>query len=114
MIARTWHGVTPASKGEAYFVYLSESGVKEYRRTKGNRGVYILRCVEGDQAHFLLVSLWESMDAIRAFAGADVGKARYFPRDAEFLLEFEPTVAHYEVLAAPDAWRVSRAGSRAL
>lgn len=101
MIARTWHGVTPASKADAYYAYLEESGVKEYRRTPGNRGVYVLRRVAGDRADFLLISLWDSYDAIRAFAGDEFEKARYFPKDREFLLEFEPNVAHYEVLAAP-------------
>ncbi len=102
MIARTWHGITPASKADAYYAYLEESGVQEYRATKGNRGVYVLRRIVGDRAHFLLVSLWDSFDAIRAFAGEDLEKARYFPKDREFLLEFEPQVTHYEVLAAPE------------
>ncbi len=102
MIARTWHGITPASKADAYYAYLEESGVQEYRATKGNRGVYVLRRIVGDRAHFLLVSLWDSFDAIRAFAGEDLEKARYFPKDREFLLEFEPHVTHYEVLAAPE------------
>ncbi len=101
MIARTWHGVTPASKADAYFEYLEESGVKEYRRTPGNRGVYVLRRIVGDRADFLLISLWDSYDAIRGFAGDDFEKARYFPKDREFLREFEPNVTHYEVLADP-------------
>ncbi|HYM39976.1 MAG TPA: antibiotic biosynthesis monooxygenase [Thermoplasmata archaeon] len=101
MIARTWHGVTPASKADAYYDYLEASGVKGYRETKGNLGVYVLRRVAGDRADFLLISLWNSYDSIRAFAGEDIEKARYFPRDREFLLEFEPTVTHYDVLAAP-------------
>ncbi len=101
MIARTWHGVTPASKADAYYEYLEMSGVKEYRRTKGNRGVYVFRRITGDRADFLLVSLWDSYDSIRAFAGNDMEKARYFPKDREFLLEFEPNVTHYEVLATP-------------
>jgi heme-degrading monooxygenase HmoA len=101
MIARTWHGVTPAAKADAYYAYLEESGVKEYRKTPGNLGVYVLRRVEGDRAHFLLISLWDSHESIRAFAGAELEKARYFPKDREFLLAFEPKVTHYEVLAAP-------------
>ncbi len=101
MIARFWHGVTPATKADAYYDYLEASGVKEYRRTTGNRGVYVFRKVTGDRADFVLVSLWDSWDAIRAFAGDDLEKARYFPKDHEFLLEFEPKVTHYEVLAAP-------------
>ncbi len=102
MIARTWHGITPASRAEEYFEYLLESGIKEYRATKGNRGVYVLRRIDGGKAHFLLVTLWDSLDAIRRFAGPDLERAVYYPKDKEFLLEFEPNVTHYEVLAAPE------------
>ena len=105
MIARTWHGVTDKSKADDYRKYLEESGVKEYRETKGNRGVYVLRRDEGDRTHFLLVSLWDSFEAIRRFAGRDVEKAVYFPKDKEFLREFEPKVLHYQVLASPDEIR---------
>jgi hypothetical protein len=48
MIARTWHGVTDASKAEEYFDYLNKTGVPEYRTTEGNLGVYVLRRIEGD------------------------------------------------------------------
>ena len=96
MIARTWHGVTPASKADAYDAYLQRTGVREYRATPGNLGVYVLRRIEGDRAHFLLVSLWVSYDAIRAFAGTDTERAVYYSEDRDFLLELEPTVTHYE------------------
>ena len=102
MIARIWHGVTSADTADAYVGYLEKSGVREYRRTKGNRGVFVFRRVEDGRADFLLVSLWDSYDSIRTFAGDDLEKARYFPRDREFLLDFEPNVAHYDVLAAPE------------
>ncbi|MEJ2208393.1 MAG: antibiotic biosynthesis monooxygenase [Anaerolineae bacterium] len=99
MIARIWHGVTPADKADDYVDYLNRTGVPDYRATEGNRGVYVLRRIEGDRAHFLTLSLWASLDAIRGFAGDDVERARYYPEDADFLLEFEPTVTHYEVVA---------------
>jgi hypothetical protein len=57
--------------------------------------------VPSGEAHFLFFSLWDSWEAIRAFAGEDVDRARYYPEDAEYLLELEPTVTHYEVLLAP-------------
>jgi len=101
MIARIWHGVTAAAKAEAYLDYLNKSGVPDLRATEGNEGVYVLRKIEGDQAHFLLIALWQSADAIKKFAGADIEKARYYPKDEEFLLELEPTVTHYEVLVKP-------------
>jgi heme-degrading monooxygenase HmoA len=101
MIARIWHGRTPASKADAYVDYLKISGIRELEATPGNRGVFVLRCLGPREADFLVVSLWDSMDAVRAFAGADLGKARYFDEDREFLLEFEPNVTHYEVPVAP-------------
>ncbi len=99
MIARTWHGAVPLAKAHAYHAYLLKTGVPDYQGTPGNRGVTVLRRTEGDLAHFLLITLWESWDAIRAFAGDDVDRARYYPEDEAFLLELEPTVTHYEVLA---------------
>lgn len=98
MIARTWHGMTPASKADAYFDFLNRTGIPDYKATPGNRGVTVLRRIDGEVAHFLLISFWESEDAIRAFAGDDLTKARYYPEDVDFLLEFEPTVLHYGVL----------------
>ena len=100
MIARQWHGVVPLAKADAYQDLLLRTGIPDYRATPGNRGVYVFRRIEGDCAHFLLTSLWESLEAICAFAGDDVTRARYYPQDADFLLEFEPTVTHYEVLTA--------------
>lgn len=102
MIARTWHGAVPVEKSDAYHGYLLETGVSDYRKTPGNRGVYVLRRNEGETTHFLLLTLWDSLDAIRAFAGDDIERARYYPEDEEYLLELEPTVTHYEVLTSPD------------
>ena len=99
MIARIWHGVTAAAKSDEYLDYLNETGVPDYRATEGNLGVYVLRRIESERAHFLTLSLWESMEVIKGFAGTDPEKARYYPEDEEFLLEFEPTVSHYEVLS---------------
>ena len=101
MIARIWHGVVLESKGARYLELLQRTGVKDIRATEGNRGVYVLRRVEGGRAHFLFLSLWESMAAIKKFAGEDVDKAFYYPEDKDFLLEFEPTVSHYEVAVKP-------------
>ena len=98
MIARAWHGVTAAAKADAYFEVLQETGLKEYRGTPGNQGLIVLRRTEGDRAHFLLITLWDSLDAIRKFAGPNPERALYYPEDKEFLLEFEPTVTHYDVL----------------
>ena len=44
------------------------------------------------------MTLWDSWESIRAFAGDDVERARYYPEDTRYLLELEPTVTHFEVL----------------
>ena len=104
MIVRIWHGVTDAAKSEEYIDYLGATGVPDYRSTGGNLGVYVLRRIEGARAHFLTVSFWESLEAIEAFAGSDPERARYYALDEEYLLDFEPTVEHYDVAieALPD------------
>jgi heme-degrading monooxygenase HmoA len=78
-----------------------KTGLKDYRATEGNRGVYVLRRVGEGRAEFLLISLWESFDAIRRFAGPEIENAVYYPKDKEFLLELDPHVLHYEVVVAP-------------
>ena len=101
MIARIWHGETAAAKSEEYLDYLNETGVPDYRATRGNRGVYVLRKIEGDRAHFLTLSFWDSIEDVKRFAGPDPERARYYPADEEFLLGFEPGVGHYEVVVEP-------------
>jgi len=101
MIARTWHGIVPQEKADAYHAYLYRTGVPDLRATPGNLGVHVLRRREGVHAHFLMISWWDSIGAIRAFAGQDVERARYYPEDAEYLLKLEPTVTHYDVLDDP-------------
>jgi len=100
MIARSWHGRVPSSKAEAYYAYLLRTGLSDYRTTPGNRGVYVFRRNEGAITHYLLTTLWESYDAIRAFAGLDYERARYYPEDDDYLLDREPFVTHYDVLNA--------------
>jgi heme-degrading monooxygenase HmoA len=101
MIARSWDGTVPADRADDYFAYLSRTGVPDLQATPGNLGVFVLRLVEGELAYFRMISLWESQSDIQAFAGDPVERARYYPEDADFLLELAPEVEHFEVLHAP-------------
>jgi len=100
---RIWHGLTREKDGDAYFRYILEPGFKFYRNQGGNRGVYVLRQIKDGKADFVLLSLWDSLAAIKKFTGSEVDKALYlfplFPQDRSFLLEMEPYVRHYEVIA---------------
>ncbi|MGA7634443.1 MAG: antibiotic biosynthesis monooxygenase [Terriglobales bacterium] len=97
MIARIWHGTTKAGDAAEYLEYLFQSGVPAYRATTGNIRAWVLRRIEGDVAHFITLSFWESYDDIAAFAGSDPAVAKYYPEDEKYLLECEPRVTHYEV-----------------
>jgi heme-degrading monooxygenase HmoA len=97
VIARVWHGRTLAGHADEYEQYVNKTGVTQQRRTPGNSGSMILRRQKGDEAEFLVVSFWESWDAVRAFAGERPEVAVYYPEDEKFLLEFEPEVRHYDV-----------------
>ena len=80
MIARIWRGSVRETDQDTYYEYLQKTGLKEYAETPGNRGVFPLRRIANGQCEFLLLTLWESWDAIRAFAGADYEKASTIPR----------------------------------
>ena len=97
MIARTWAGATRAADADAYLSYLHATGLAGYRATPGNRAVLALRRLEGDRAEFLILSLWDSEDAIRRFAGNDIGRAVFYPEDDRFLVARDDHVNHYEV-----------------
>lgn len=101
MIARSWTGRTRAHDADAYARYLDETGVPELAQTKGNRGVIVLRRMEGGaEAEFTVISLWESMVDVRRFTGPNESRARYYPEDGCFLLDMPPTLPHHEVVRA--------------
>lgn len=97
-IARTWHGVVPEIKSEAYYRYLLQTGIKDYESTPGNCGIQMLRRIGDGYSHFLLITFWDSYDSIRDFAGNDIERARYYPEDQEYLIDLEPNVTHYEIM----------------
>ena len=99
MIARVWHGKTDKSNFDAYSEFLRKTAIPDYKKARGIQGMSFLRNVIGAEAHFTLITYWQNMEAIRAFAGEEVDKAKYYPEDKNFLLEFEEKVQHYEVFA---------------
>lgn len=98
LIARTWWGTTRAYDADRYLEYLLKTGLREYRETEGNRGTLALRRVIDGRADFLLISFWESDEAIRKFAGDELDRARFYPEDERFLLDGDDRVMHYDVV----------------
>ena len=98
MIVRMWHGRVPSEKARPYREFLNARAIPDYRSVPGNISVHVLERLDGAVTHFVTMTFWESMEAIRGFAGDDVEMAKYNPEDQDFLLEFEPRVTHYEVV----------------
>jgi heme-degrading monooxygenase HmoA len=80
-----------------YVEYLLRTGIEEYESTPGNRAAYILRREDGDRTEFVTLTFWDSMEAIRGFAGDDVERAVFYPEDDRFLVERETVAHHWEV-----------------
>jgi len=99
-IARVWRGAVRRSDADRYADYIRGTGVKEYAATPGNRAVLMLRRDDGDRSEFVMVTLWDSLDAVRGFAGDDVERAVFYPEDDAFLLERDVTATHYRVVEA--------------
>jgi heme-degrading monooxygenase HmoA len=108
MIARIWQGETRREDADAFERVLSGPGADESRRMDSNRGVLVLRRDGAETSGFLFLSLWESMDAVRAFAGHDVEAAHYTPEARRWLLDPPDRVLHYDVAAADEAALGSR------
>ena len=96
-IVRLWHGRTHISQADAYAEFMIERAAPDYSSTDSLKKLYFLRRIDDDAAHFLLVTLWDSMDAVIKFAGEHPEKAKYYPEDDSFLLEKEETSALYEL-----------------
>ncbi len=103
MIARLWHGRIRTEDTEEYVDYVRRTGLEGQRTTPGHRGSAILHGDEGGITHVYVLSLWDSMEAIRGFAGEHPDTAVYYPEDERFLLELEPGVLHAEVVAGGPA-----------
>ncbi len=102
MIARTWRGRVRATDADRYLDYLRRTGLSGYAETPGNLGALALRRIIDDRAEFLLISFWESEQAIRGFAGDDPGRAVFYPEDERFLIERDEHVDHFEVVHRGD------------
>ena len=100
MIMRTWRGAVRTKDAERYLAHQEETGVRDYRKTPGNTGALVISRDRGELCEVTTVSFWESMDAVRRFAGEDPERAKFYPGDDELLVEKDVHADHYEVISA--------------
>ena len=103
MILRTWHGRTTLEDADAYERFMIERAAPDYGSVDGLLRTVFTRRDEGEVAHFLLVTVWEDMDAVRRFAGDDPAKAKYYPEDDRYLLEKESDSLNHRVFYERDS-----------
>ena len=97
MIARTWHGHADEDRADAYVDHLRRSVVPALSTIDGYRGIFLLRRETDDGVEFGVLTLWDSMDAIRRFAGETPEIAVVAPDAKAVLTRFDAHVKHYEV-----------------
>lgn len=98
MIIREWRGRARRSRADAYPRHFRERVISELRQGPGFIGAHLARRDLEGEVEFLVLTRWQSMDTIRAFAGTEVEKAVVEPGAAAALVEFDERVRHYEVV----------------
>jgi heme-degrading monooxygenase HmoA len=101
MVMRSWRGFAAKAKAHAYPDHLLKSVRPKLEQLNGFRGLYLLRRLQGNEVEFRVLTLWESMEAVRSFAGDHPDQAVVEPEARAVLIRFDSAVEHYEVVAAP-------------
>jgi len=97
MIVRTWPGRTHLSDGDEYEALMKTRAAPDYRAVAGLEKLFFTRRNEGDVSHFLLITVWDSIDSVKTVAGANPEIAKYYPEDDDYLLEKEEYSQNYQV-----------------
>jgi heme-degrading monooxygenase HmoA len=101
MIVRIWRGAAERNRADAYHSHVTGKVFPSLAKIEGHRGAYLLRRSVGERVEFLAVTLWDSLDSIKKFAGADPDVAVVEPEARAVLAEFDERVRHYEVAYGP-------------
>jgi heme-degrading monooxygenase HmoA len=98
MIARHWRGLVKRDRADAYIEHLQSDTLPQLVQLAGFQDAKVLRRDLPQGVEFLVVTIWNSLDAIRAFAGDDVENAVVPPKARDMMIEYDRTARHYEVV----------------
>lgn len=99
MVARVWRGYTTAAHADAYESMLTPDLLPGLSGVRGFRGSYLLRRENGADVEFITIILMDSLDDIRALAGADYERAVVPEERRRYLARYDEKATHYEVVA---------------
>jgi len=97
VIVRCWTGAVPTSKAAAYLELMRDVAIPDYRGVAGNLAVFCSYAESGAVTQIKILTFWSDMEAIRAFAGANPARAKYYDFDGEFLLAKNEFVDHWTI-----------------
>jgi len=100
MIARIWRGQATPGNADAYHRHVTETVFAALTSMDGHRGAYLLRRQMPEGVEFLAVTLWDSIEAVKQFAGDNPDVAVVEPAARAALAEFDTFVRHYEIVHA--------------
>jgi heme-degrading monooxygenase HmoA len=103
MIARVWHGWTSRRNAEAYERHFHTTVLGELNRLDGFEGAYLLRRQDGEEVEFIAITHFESIEAVRSFAGADYSVAVIADEAKRVLSRYDHRAEHYTVVVRPEA-----------
>jgi hypothetical protein len=96
-VLREWRAEIRRDLRDEYVRYVKETGLASYLATPGNLGASVaVRDLDEERSEIVTLSWWTDLQALKAFAGPEIGRARYFPQDDRFLLTRPEHVQHYE------------------
>lgn len=98
MISRVWHGWTSRANADAYEALLREEVLPGIHRVRGFKGAHLLRRDAGDEVEFVTITLFDSIAAVREFAGEDYEVAVVPAAARKLLVRFDARSAHYETV----------------
>lgn len=97
MIARTWRGKATAEKAGDYQRHFTTQVAPHLKELAGHRGAFLLRREDNGEVEFIAVTLWDSIESVRAFAGQAPDVAIVEPEGRAALSSFDDFARHYDV-----------------
>jgi heme-degrading monooxygenase HmoA len=96
-IMREWRAEVRRALKDEYVAYVKSTGIAGYKQIPGNLGAIVAtRDIDAERAEIVTLSWWQDEASIKAFAGSNISRARYYPQDDRYLLTRPETVQHYD------------------